>query len=146
MTHRLEVRLANELPEIGRLMDEVKKFGESCSAPPPVVFDFTLAFDELLTNTITYGFEADSRHEIVVRLAVEGDHLVGEIRDDGKAFNPLEIPDPDLSLDIDERPIGGLGVFFVRKVMDRVDYRREDGFNIITLRKALSGAGSQDGE
>lgn len=145
MSDVLEIRLVNELPEIERLAAIIREFGAARGLAQQATFDITLAFDELLTNTISYGFETGSRHEIKVRLALDGAEFHGEIRDDGKAFNPLDIPDPDLSLDIDDRPVGGLGIFFVRQVMDGVDYRHEDGMNIVSLRKVLNRDGNDDG-
>lgn len=145
MSAVLEISLVNELPEIERLAGIVREFGAARGLAPQATFDITLAFDELLTNTISYGFAPGSRHEIKVRLTLDGDEFHGEIRDDGKPFNPLDIPDPDLSLDIDERPIGGLGIFFVRQVMDEVDYRHEGGMNIISLRKIVNRNGNDDG-
>jgi anti-sigma regulatory factor (Ser/Thr protein kinase) len=145
MNDVLDIRLANELPEIERLAGIIRDFGAKRGLTGQETFDITLAFDELLTNTITYGYEAGGRHEIRVTLALEGDMFHGEIRDDGKAFNPLDIPEPNLSLDIDERPIGGLGIFFVRQVMDGLDYRREGGMNIVSLRKTVKRDGKDDG-
>lgn len=137
MRCEVEIRIANELCEIARLAGELKAFGEAHGIPREIVFDLTLACDELLTNTISYGYDDNQPHEIVIGVVVDGRLLMGEIRDDGKAFDPLTIPDPDLTLDIEERPIGGLGIYFARQVMDELHYRREDGLNIVTLKKSI---------
>ena len=60
------------------------------------------------------------------------------IRDWGHTFNPLELPPPDLNLDINERPIGGLGIYLMKKFTDRLEYRREDDSNILTIIKNLN--------
>jgi anti-sigma regulatory factor (Ser/Thr protein kinase) len=59
------------------------------------------------------------------------------VEDDGRAFNPLDAPAPDLRLGVDERPIGGLGVHIVRSVMDALEYRRDNARNIFLMTKRL---------
>jgi len=61
------------------------------------------------------------------------------VTDDGHPFNPLEAPEPDTTLPVEERPIGGLGIYLLRKMFDRMDYTRTDGKNRVTLRKKLTG-------
>ncbi|HXW06422.1 MAG TPA: ATP-binding protein [Vicinamibacterales bacterium] len=97
-----------------------------------------LALDEVVTNVIRYAHEDDGRqHPIVVRLALEGDVLTAQVEDDGRAFNPLEAPTPDTGAGIDQRPVGGLGLHLVRSVMSSVEYRREDGRNVLTLKRKV---------
>jgi len=59
-------------------------------------------------------------------------------RDSGVPFDPLQKEEPDTTLTAEEREIGGLGIFLVRKTMDAMEYRREDGFNVLTIRKKIS--------
>ena len=59
-------------------------------------------------------------------------------RDSGVPFDPLQREEPDTTLTAEEREIGGLGIFLVRKTMDAMEYRREDGFNVLTIRKKIS--------
>ena len=97
-----------------------------------------LALDEVVTNVIRYAHDDDGRqHQIVVRLALEQDVLTAQVEDEGRAFNPVEAPAPDIGASIDERPIGGLGIHLVRSVMNSVEYRREDGRNVLTMKKKL---------
>jgi serine/threonine-protein kinase RsbW len=63
--------------------------------------------------------------------------VTAEVEDDGRAFNPLEAAAPNLDASIDERPIGGLGIHLVRSVMTSVEYRRQDGRNVLTMKKKL---------
>ena len=87
---------------------------------------------------IRYAHDDDGReHPIVVRLSVREGVLTAHVEDDGRAFNPLEAPAPDIDAGIDERPIGGLGIHLVRSVMSSVEYRREDGRNILIMTKQL---------
>ena len=100
-----------------------------------------LALDEVVTNVIRYAHDDGRQHPIVVRLALEQGVLTAQVEDDGRAFNPLDAPVPDIGAGIDDRPIGGLGIHLVRSVMTSVEYRREDGRNVLTMKKRLLGAG-----
>ena len=83
------------------------------------------------------GFDDDGHHEIDMRYAIEGGELVTEIVDDGLPFNMLEKEDPDLSLSIEDKPIGGLGVYLVKQLTDSQHYERRDDKNHLVLRKRI---------
>lgn len=132
----MEFRLKNELEEIQLLAEAIELFGEENGIPAKALFQVNLALDELLTNTISYGYPEGGEHEILVSLILEGERKLRiEIHDDGEAFNPLETEEPDTSQDIDERPIGGLGIHLVRQMMDEIEYIRKDEQNILLIRK-----------
>jgi serine/threonine-protein kinase RsbW len=133
----LAVTLVNELAEIRRLGPLVEAFGAENRLSGDALFYVGLALDEVVTNVIRHGYDDAGRHEIAVRLELDGDVLRAEVRDDGRAFDPLSLPPVDLDRGIDERGIGGLGVHVVRSTMDSVDYRREDGRNVLVLRKRI---------
>ena len=138
MTPSISFTLVNQLSEVKRLSRLVEAFGEAEGLGPEAVFSLNLALDEVVTNVIRYAHDDDGRqHPIVVRLALEQDVLTAQVEDDGRAFNPLEVPAPDIGASIDERPIGGLGIHLVRSVMNSVEYRREDGRNVLTMKKKL---------
>ncbi len=94
------------------------------------------------------GVEASEQRtsdEILIEVNVEGDRLMIDIRDDGAPFDPLSIPEPDLSVELEERQIGGLGMYFVRSLLDNIEYRRSNGWNVVSLEKRLRhGAGSEE--
>lgn len=138
MTGALEIRVRNSLDEIARLAEQVDDFCDAQGIGPGIAYNLNLAFDELLTNTISYGYDDNAEHEIVVRLAVSDTAVSAEIVDDGAAFDPLSREDPDVDADLDDREIGGLGIFFVKQFMDEVAYRREGDYNIVALRKGLA--------
>jgi anti-sigma regulatory factor (Ser/Thr protein kinase) len=95
--------------------------------------------DEIVINIIAHGYDDEHEHQIRVSLALEGDILAIQVEDDGKPFNPLEVPPPNLDLPIDDRPIGGLGIFIVRSTVNEVEHRREGGRNILTMQKTMTG-------
>lgn len=134
---RIEYRLKNELEEIQNLAQAIENFGAANNVPEQVIFQVNLSLDELLTNTISYGFKEGEEHEIIVGLYLNNKTLVIEIRDDGMPFNPLQHEEPDISQDIEERPIGGLGIHLVRNMMDHLEYKREANFNVLIMKKNI---------
>ena len=102
-----------------------------------------LALEELVANIFGHG----AGGEVFLSITCDGRKLDAEVVDSGPAFNPLAADDPDIHAGIDERPVGGLGVFLVKNLMDRVHYRRSEGHNHVYLTKRLSpGKSSEQAE
>ena len=144
MADSLAIELDNELAEIERFEGEFQAFATRHGLAPRAIGQIWLAFDELLTNTVSYGFPEGGRHKISVRLDIEGDCFTAELVDDGVAFDPLAAGEPDLDAELEEREIGGLGIHFVRVVMDSVDYRREKDQNRLLMTKRILPPPQQD--
>ena len=96
-----------------------------------------MCLDELLNNTISYGFQDGEDHQIEVRVELAGKRLLVTLVDDGIPFNPFQMSTPDISLGVEEREIGGLGVHLVRSTMDEVSYKRNVDQNVVTLIRYL---------
>jgi serine/threonine-protein kinase RsbW len=129
------------LYETGRLSEIVRRFGAWHGVPEDTIFVVNLSLDELVTNIVVHGAKGDPRvHEIVLRLRTESDAVSVEIEDDGRAFNPLEAPAPDLNASVQERDLGGLGIHLARSLMDQVLYRRVGQRNFLTLTKSVHSA------
>ncbi len=137
MSTTLSITLVNDRSEIERLGQLVDAFVEDNHLASEVAFHVNLALDEIVTNVIMHGYAEPGRHDIDVRLALEGDRLRVQVEDDGLAFNPLDVPPPNLDLALDDRPIGGLGVHFVKSVMTSLEYQREGGHNVLTMVKKI---------
>ena len=135
----LELSLANDLREIPRAAERIEEFCEARALAPQVTYAVNLAIDEILTNTISYGYDDDGEHRIDLTVRLEVDTVVTVIADDGRAFDSSLEREPELETSLEERALGGLGLFLVQQVMDGVDYRRTEGRNIVTLRKSLAG-------
>jgi phosphoserine phosphatase RsbU/P len=133
----MELTLANRSSELQRLASEIEQFAQSHRIPDTDVQALSLALDEVITNTISYGYDEHATHEIRVRLTLAGDRLSAEVEDDGRPFNPLTAPQPDLTSTIEDRPVGGLGIHLVRSLMEQVVYRRESGKNHLIMSKRL---------
>lgn len=106
--------------------------------PSPKVLNLVLlAIEELVTNCIQYGYDDPHEHTIVIILTVNESNLVMNVIDDGHPFDPLTLPPPDFSRDIQDRPTGGLGIHLLRQLADHIEYERRDGTNRLTLTKGM---------
>jgi anti-sigma regulatory factor (Ser/Thr protein kinase) len=101
------------------------------------VHDIQMALDELLTNIVNYGYEDTDEHQIDIHFGVNDDAVKVEIVDDSKPYNILEKDNPDISLSMEDKPIGGLGIFLIKKLMSNVDYYTEEGKNHLVMIKEL---------
>jgi anti-sigma regulatory factor (Ser/Thr protein kinase) len=135
MADTLSVTVTNKLTEIERLGAMVEDFAERHALPRKAVFEINLSLDELLTNIMSYAYDDQLSHEIHVTIALEDGHVSIALEDDGRAYDPFTSPAPDLEGALEERAIGGLGVHFVRSLMDACEYRRDHNRNIVLLKK-----------
>ena len=102
------------------------------------LFALQIIVEELVTNVIDYGGVPAGEHAVRVDLSAEGGELLIRLTDRGAEYNPLLREDPDTTLPAEQRPIGGLGVHFCKKLTDAQEYERRDGCNVLSLRKKLS--------
>ena len=134
----VEISMSTDVQEIASLAARIDEFCESRGIGPMIANAVNVSLDELLTNTIDYGYDDEGLHQIGIVLSRQADKLVVEIDDDSRAFDPSgSPPEVDLDAPLEDRPIGGLGLFLVHELMDSVDYRRTDGRNVVTLKKHL---------
>ncbi len=131
------LELTNQLSEIGKLTDLLERLAGPWGLSEDVLFEANLALDEIVSNIIRHGYPDSGDHRITVRIRLEKGNLVMEVEDDAPQFNPLDAPEPDTNAPLEERGIGGLGIFLTRKLMDNVSYRRSGGKNLLTLSKRL---------
>jgi anti-sigma regulatory factor (Ser/Thr protein kinase) len=131
----VEIVLAARPEERHKVLTLLESFAREHRLPPQVVQAADLSLEEHLTNILDYAYSDDSPHQIRVRLSVSAGWLEIEVQDDGKPFNPLRMPEVDPSVPLDQKPVGGLGIHLIRKFMDEVEYRRDNGANILRLRK-----------
>ncbi|MCK9588213.1 MAG: ATP-binding protein [Terrimicrobiaceae bacterium] len=132
----MELTLKTDFAEIPPASDAVERFLAGQGASQEILYLARLVIEELVTNTIKYGYDDHAPHEIRIGARIVNRTLVLEVSDDGHPFNPLDIPEPDTHLPAHERPIGGLGLHLVRRMTDSLRYERRDGRNIVTVRKS----------
>lgn len=128
---RLAVR--NESSAVGRANGSLERFLKSSSVDPEAAFPVLLALEEVVTNIIKYGYDDDGEHEILMEARVLPGEIVLEVTDDGREFDPLRAPPPDLEGPIEDRPIGGLGVHLLRNLAQRLAYQRVRGKNVLSV-------------
>ena len=139
MGANLTLNMEAQLNEIDRIHAAVKILSQAEDWPPDLLFQIELVLEEIGTNIIKYGQDGQKETDIEITLTSDSKSLTLEIVDSGKPFDPFaDAPPPDLDSPVPDRPIGGLGVYLVRKLMDEASYRREDGMNKVTLIKHKS--------
>ena len=133
----ITIRIAADVKEIERLNRLVRQFGELHEVPSRTLYAVNLALDELVTNVVLYAYENAAGKEVLVRIATAGGELVASVADDGRAFNPLSAPLPDLTAALGDRELGGLGIHLVRSLMDHASWQRDGEKNVLTVRKRI---------
>jgi anti-sigma regulatory factor (Ser/Thr protein kinase) len=136
------ILINNNLSEIERLSKAVAEFGRKNNLSSEVIYDVRLALEEVVSNIINYGFEDNYEHQISIEMNLQGEILTMKIKDDGKPFNPLEVKNTNLEKPLDEREIGGMGIYIVQQLMDELRYSREKDNNILFLRKHIRNSSS----
>jgi anti-sigma regulatory factor (Ser/Thr protein kinase) len=136
----ITVEIKNELSEIERMARLVDDFGRRHRFNAETTHDLKVALDEILTNIISYAYADAGEKPIVTRLSLDQGRLTVELEDDGRAFNPLQVPEPDTKQLLEERPIGGLGIHLVRKLVDALEYRRQNDRNILVMKLKVKEA------
>ena len=140
MESRLSLVLRNDLSELERLSQAVAAWCRENSVIADVEYQLNLALDEIVSNVIRHGWKDEGEHQLFVQVSRTESELTVEVEDDAAPFNPLEVPAPDISLPLQDRPIGGLGIHLVRQIMDGLEYRRQDGNNLLVMKKKIAGA------
>ena len=134
----MEIVLTNQPAQRRDLVAALEAFARQHQLAASIRQAADLALEEHLTNIVRYGYEDARPHEVRVRLGLEEGCLVIEVQDDGKAFDPLQIPKVDTSVPLESKPVGGLGIHLIRSFMDEVKYCRQAGCNILRMRKRLT--------
>ncbi|MFP4468614.1 MAG: ATP-binding protein [Bacteroidales bacterium] len=132
-----QLYLTNKISELEKLRDFMEHIGAHWHIPSSVGMSVNLALEEAFANIVNHAFTDNKAHEIRFFFQMDGDQLVISITDDGQQFDPTKKEPPDLDLPAEERPIGGLGIYLIQKIMDRVEYNRIDHTNQLTLTKRI---------
>ena len=128
------------VPAKDSLLDEVSNFVETelreNGCPPRTTMQILIALEELFVNIAHYGYPG-GEGTATVAVGFDGECAILRLTDSGIPFNPLKREDPDVSLPAEERKIGGLGIYMVRKTMDEMQYEYTDGKNILSIKKTF---------
>jgi serine/threonine-protein kinase RsbW len=133
MCPETQERVFSAKPEnVASVTEFVSAIAEKAGIHPKRLLHLQLALEEAVMNIGSYAYETPPG-ELLVRVTTSDGRFVTELIDEGKPFDPIAMDTPNLKAELSERKIGGLGIFLLRKVMDEVHYRRQDGRNILTL-------------
>ncbi len=130
--------LNSSVEELERLVAFIDGFCQSHGLPDETAYHLNIALEELVLNAMKHGGCNPAEGAIRLEFELEGDTLRIELSDTGVPFNPLERPGPDLSGNIAERPIGGLGIHLVRSLMGSIGYERHEGRNYLHVTKRVA--------
>jgi anti-sigma regulatory factor (Ser/Thr protein kinase) len=133
------VTFPNSLAGLKKGLDALKEWLTNATVGQQVEDRAFLVFEEIVTNIIRYGFDDSKEHLITVSFARSDSELTLIFDDDGRPFDPRKVPAPDLHRPLAAAPIGGRGIYLVRKAAKRVDYERSPkGRNRLTVVVALA--------
>ena len=129
--------LTNDISEINKLSEFVEEIGNELSLAPDVAFNLNLVLEEAVVNIINYAYPKEEHQSIYLSATLHEGSIILVLTDTGVEFDPTMAPEADITLSAEERPIGGLGIFLIRQIMNEVRYDRIDGKNVLTMEKKL---------
>jgi len=133
-----KIILTNNIEQINSLHDFVDSIGDELNLSPALTLNLNLAMEEVVSNVILYAYPYEStENKIFIEFIKSGDQLKFIISDYGKPFDPTTKDEPDITLEAVDRPIGGLGIFLVKQIMDNIAYYRENDMNKLVLYKSV---------
>ena len=132
-----EIIIKNEIAELERVAVFVEEVSQLLSLDSETTMNLNLALEEVVSNVILYAYPQKMGEDITITAQLDGGTLVFTITDKGEEFDPTKVEEADVTLDAEDRQIGGLGIFIVRNIMNEVTYQRLEGKNILTLKKNI---------
>lgn len=132
-----------DLAQLASVRAFVARTGRELDLTEQVIYELQLAVDEICSNVIRHGYDGQGG-EIQVSVDSGDEGVVVTVRDWGRSFDPESIPLPDVAAPLEQRPVGGLGLFLVRQLMDKVEFEFDRGRgNLVTMTKRLAEGGER---
>jgi anti-sigma regulatory factor (Ser/Thr protein kinase) len=131
------IEIKNNIEEISRVCDVIKAFCDEHDISEEKYHDIVLILDEVVTNVINYAYPDGGEHTFSLEIIEENGQVDINMSDNGIAFDPLGKNDPDTESSLEEREIGGLGIFIVKQLSESVEYSRIDERNQLSIRVAV---------
>jgi anti-sigma regulatory factor (Ser/Thr protein kinase) len=122
---------------VGEVTAAFAEFAETHAIPAAVRRSLSVALDELLANVLAHGQAGRDPCSVTVEAELDQERVTLTLTDDGPSFDPFARDAPDTTQSVEERPIGGLGLHLVARLMDHVSYQRREGHNVVVLVKQL---------
>ena len=129
--------LSNDVQEVPQLGVFVEEVCEAAGLDMGTTMKMNLAIEEAVVNVMKYAYPSGKQGNVTIEATTNDTRLKFTIIDSGMPFDPTAKADADTTLSVEQRPIGGLGIYLVRQMMDSVNYERMDNLNVLTLRKKL---------
>ena len=130
--------LHNDVGEIPQLAAFIDETAEEAGIDMAVAMSLNLAMEEAVVNVMNYAYPAGTVGDIDIDAECADGQRTFVISDSGTPFDPTQAHDPDVTLQAEDRAIGGLGIFLVRQIMDHIEYQYRDGKNILSLTKNIT--------
>lgn len=132
-----EIKISNNLDEISILATFIEELGEELSLSAETTMNINLALEEAVANIIMYAYPSQEQHNILLRVTSTKKQLIFLLTDKGASFDPTQVEEVDITLPIEERPVGGLGIFLIRSIMNEISYQRIDNENQLIMKKDI---------
>ena len=134
---RKEICIKNKVSELEKVAQFVEEIGEELGLSMELQMNLNLVMEEMVTNVIFYAYPQDEEADIELLAKSDGKELTFVLSDQGKEFDPTAKEDTDLDVNPAERELGGMGIFIVKNIMNKVTYQRLEGKNLLTMTKGL---------
>ena len=133
-----ELEIEAKVENLDKVLAFVDSHLETVDCPTPYMMNIDIAVEEIFVNIAKYAYDGEPG-KAWIRMGVEKypRTMILTFIDEGKPFDPVSKPDPDVTLSAEKRKIGGLGIFMVKKSMDTMEYERRDNRNILTITKKI---------
>ena len=133
------LNIRNDIQSLPLVNEWIEQCCEEAGLGLDWVMKFQLVIEEMVSNVIFYAYDSQQQAAAIeLRFTWEAGTVSILLRDWGKPFDPTAKEDPDITLSVDDRPIGGLGIFMVKQLMDEVRYERVGSSNLLTLQKRIN--------
>jgi serine/threonine-protein kinase RsbW len=135
MSQRFQITRSAELESLPIFRSFIADCCSRFAVPEDIILDLKLAVDEACTNIITHGYRGIDPGSIILSFRIESDRILVQITDFGHRFEPAEAPMPDVEAALEDRELGGLGLYLIYQTMDNIDYCSSDDGNLLTFTK-----------
>ena len=132
-----EIKLKNQVGELEHVAVFIEEICEELGLSMEMQMNLNLVMEEMVTNVIFYAYPQDEEADIELLAMSDGKEVTFVLSDQGKEFDPTAKDDNDLSVNPAERDLGGMGIFIVKNIMNKVTYQRLEGKNLLTMTKGI---------
>lgn len=134
---RKELRIKNQISELEKVAQFIEEIGEELGLSMELQMNLNLVMEEMVTNVIFYAYPEGDVEDIELLAKSDGKELTFVLSDQGKEFDPTAKEDADLDVNPADRELGGMGIFIVKNIMNKVTYQRLEGKNLLTMTKGI---------